>query len=90
MKRNLRCIKWRRTKEPLDESEKGEWKSWLKAQHSENQDHGIQSHHFIDGEIDGEIVETVTIFLGSKIMQMVIAAMKLKDASSLEGKLWPT
>ena len=28
--------KWRRTKEPLDESEKGEWKSWLKAQHSEN------------------------------------------------------
>ena len=41
-------------------------------------------------QIDGEIVETVTIFLGSKIMQMVIAAMKLKDASSLEGKLWPT
>ena len=25
-----------RTKEPLDESERGEWKSWLKAQHSEN------------------------------------------------------
>ena len=28
--------KERRTKEPLDESERGEWKSWLKAQHSEN------------------------------------------------------
>ena len=28
--------KWRRTKEPVDESERGEWKSWLKAQHSEN------------------------------------------------------
>ena len=28
--------KWRRTKEPLDESERGEWKSWLKAQHSGN------------------------------------------------------
>ena len=28
--------KWRRTKESLDESERGEWKSWLKAQHSEN------------------------------------------------------
>ena len=27
--------KWR-TKKPLDESERGEWKSWLKAQHSEN------------------------------------------------------
>ena len=26
----------RRSKEPLDESERGEWKSWLKAQHSEN------------------------------------------------------
>ena len=28
--------KWRRTKEPLDESERGEWKIWLKTQHSEN------------------------------------------------------
>ena len=28
--------KWRRTKELLDEGERGEWKSWLKAQHSEN------------------------------------------------------
>ena len=28
--------KERRTKEPLDESERGEWKSWLKVQHSEN------------------------------------------------------
>ena len=26
---------------------KGEWKNWLKAQHSENQDHGIRSHHFM-------------------------------------------
>ena len=40
-------------------------------------------------EIDGETVETVSdfIFLGSKILQMVIAAMKLKDAYSLEEKL---
>ena len=28
--------KWRGTKKPLDESKRGEWKSWLKAQHSEN------------------------------------------------------
>ena len=42
-------------------------------------------------EIDGETVETVAdfIFLGSKITA-VTAAMKLKDAYSLEGKLWPT
>ena len=26
---------------------KVEWKSWLKAQHSENEDHGIWSHHFM-------------------------------------------
>ena len=43
-------------------------------------------------QIDGETVETVAdfIFLGSKTLQMVIAAMKLKDTCSLEGKLWPT
>ena len=43
-------------------------------------------------QIDGETVETVAdfIFLGSKSLQMVIAAMKLKDVYSLEGKLWPT
>ena len=43
-------------------------------------------------QIDGETVETVeqwlTLFLGApKSLQMVIAAMKLKDACSLEGKL---
>ena len=40
-------------------------------------------------EIDGETVETVSdfIFLGSKSLQMVTAAMKLKDSYSLEGKL---
>ena len=43
-------------------------------------------------KIDGENVETVIdlIFLGFKIMQMVTAAMKLKDSYSLEEKLWPT
>ena len=40
-------------------------------------------------EIDGETVETVRAFLGGapKSLQMVTAAMKLKDAYSLEGKL---
>ena len=44
-------------------------------------------------EIDGETVETVAefIFWGApKSLQMVIAAMQLKAAYSLEGKLWPT
>ena len=44
------------------------------------------------GQIDGETVETVSdfIFSAPKSLQMVIAAMKLKDTYSLEGKLWPT
>ena len=43
-------------------------------------------------EIDGETVETVSdfIFWAPKSPQMVIAAVKLKDTSSLEEKLWPT
>ena len=42
--------------------------------------------------IDGETVGTTSdfIFWASKSLQMVTAAMKLKDAYSLEGKLWPT
>ena len=42
--------------------------------------------------IDGKTMETVTdfIFWAPKSLQMVIAAMKLKDAHSLEEKLWPT
>ena len=43
-------------------------------------------------EIDGETVETVSdfIFWAPKSLQMVTAAMKLKDTYSLEEKLWPT
>ena len=43
-------------------------------------------------EIDRETVETVSdfIFWAPKSLQMVTAAMKLKDAYSLEGKLWTT
>ena len=43
-------------------------------------------------KIDGETMETGTdfIFWAPKSLQMVIAARKLKDACSLEGKLWQT
>ena len=43
-------------------------------------------------EIDGETVETVSdlIFGAPKSLQMVTAAMKLKDTYPLEEKLWPT
>ena len=43
-------------------------------------------------DIDGETVEIVSDFIlgSSKILKMVIVAMKLNDAYSLEGKLWQT
>ena len=43
-------------------------------------------------QIDGQTVETVTdfIFGAPKSLQMVTAVMKLKEAYSLEAKLWPT
>ena len=43
-------------------------------------------------EIDGETMETVRDFIlgAPKSLQMVTAAMKLKDICSLEEKLWPT
>ena len=63
--------------------------SWLKAQHSENED--MASCPTTSWEIDGKTVETVShfIFLGSKITADgdCSYAIKLKDAYSLEGKL---
>ena len=43
-------------------------------------------------QIHGETAETVSHFIlgAPKSLQMVTAAMKLKDTYSLEGKLWPT
>ena len=62
-------------------------KNWLKTQHSENYDHGIWSHHFM-GNRWGNNGKSDRLFWGApKSLQMVIAAMKLKDAYSLEEKL---
>ena len=70
---------------------RGEWKSWLKAQHSENEDHGIWSHHFM-GNRWGNSGNSIRLYFGGlqKSLHMVTAAIKLKDAYSLEGKLWPS
>ena len=63
-------------------------KSWLKAQHSENEDHGIRSHHFM-GNRWGNSGNGVRLYFGGapKLLQMVTAAMKLKDTYSLKEKL---
>ena len=70
--------KWRRTKEPFDESERGESKSWLKTQHSENKDHSIRSHHFMANRWG--TVETVADFFwgGSKITADVDCSHEIK------------
>ena len=51
----------------------------------------MASGHITSWQIDGETVETVAdfIFMAPKSLQMVIAAMKLKDTYCLKGKLWP-
>ena len=77
----------------------GELKSLLMKMKVESEKVGLKlniqktkimaSRPITSGEIDGERVETVSdfIFGAPKSLQMVIGAMKLKDAYSLEGKL---
>jgi len=45
----------------------GEWKSWLKTQHSKNKGHGIQSHHFMANKWGNNGNSDRLIFLGPKI-----------------------
>ena len=75
--------KRKKTKEPLDKSEKVGLK--LNIQKTKV----MASHPITSWQIDGETVGTVTdlFFWAPKSLQMVTAAMKLKDACSLEEKL---
>ena len=72
----------------LMKSESGEWKVGLKLNIQKTKI--IASGPTTSWEIDVETVETVSDFRAPKSLQMVTAAMKLKDAYSLERKLWPT
>ena len=84
--------KQRGTKETLDEGERGRWKSWLKTQHSKNEDHGIQSHHFMaKWWINTGNIKWQTLFYWVPTsMCTVTEAMKLKEACFLEEKIWQT
>ena len=64
-----------------------ESESWLKAQHSETKI--MASSPITSWQIQGKTVEIVADFIlgAPKSLQMVTAAMKLKDDYSLEGKL---
>ena len=63
-------------------------KSWLKTQHSENKGHGIWSHLYMANRWENSGNSERLIFIWApKSLQMGSAAVKLKDACSLEEKL---
>ena len=100
-RRNINNLKYANDTTLMAESEE-ELKSLLMKVKEESEKVGLNlniqkmkimaSGPFTAWEIDGETVGTVSDFFwgAPKSLQMVIAAMKLKDAYSLEGKLWPT
>ena len=99
--RNINNLRYADDTTIMAESE-GELKSVLMKVKVENENVGLKlniqktkivaSVPITSWEIDEETLETVTdfIFWTPRSLQMVTAAMKLKDAYSLEGKLWPT
>ena len=99
-RRNINNLRYADDTTPMAERE--EQKSLLKKVKEESEKVGLQlniqktkimaSGPITSWEIDGETVETVADFIlgAPKSLQVVTAAMKLKDAYSLEGKLWPT
>ena len=80
----ISICKWYHSDGRKRNTKRGEYKSWLKTQHSKTKDHGIWSHH---GKYMGKKwKQWQTLFSWApKSLWMVTAAMKLKDAYSLEG-----
>ena len=69
--------------EVKEESEK----AGLKFNIQKNEDHGIWSHHFMANRWGNNGNSDTLFSWAPKSLQMVTAAMKFKDACSLEGKL---
>ena len=100
-RRNISNLRYVADTTLMEESEK-ELKSLLMRLKEESEKAGLKlnikktkimaSTAITSWQINGETVETVSdfIFLSPKSLQMVTAAMKLKDACSLEEKLWQT
>ena len=78
--------KWR-TKEPLDESERGKWKVGLKLNIQKTKI--MASSPIISWQIDGETVADF-ILGGSKIIADGDCSHEIKGTYFLEGNLWPT
>ena len=100
-RRNINNLRYADDTTHMAESEE-ELKSLLMKVKEENEKVGLNlniqktktvaSDSITSWQIDGETMETVRdfIFLAPKLLQMVTAVMKWKDACSLEEKLWPT
>ena len=88
----LKGRKWRNLKSLLMKVQEGSEKDGLKCNIQKTK--VIVSHPITSWQIDREtIAGFIYFFMGwvsPKSLQMVTVAMKLKDAYSLEGKLWPT
>ena len=100
--RNINNLRYADDTTLMAESEE-ELKSFLVKMKEESEKIGLKlniektkimaSNPVTSSQIDGETVETVADFIlggAPKSLQMVTAAMKLKDPYSLEEKLWPT
>ena len=99
--RNINNLRYADDTTPMAESQE-ELKSLLMKVKEESEKVGLKlniqkttimaSDHISSWQIDGETMEIVTtLFWGApKSLQMVTAAMKLKDTCFLEEKLWPT
>ena len=97
-KRNINNLRYADDTTLMSES-KEELKSFLMEVKEESEKAGLKlsiqktkimaSGPITSWQINGETIETVTDFIFGGL-QIVIAAMKLKDACSLEEKLWPT
>ena len=61
-------------------------KRWLKAQHSENKDHGIWSHHFMTDRKEKVEIVTNFLFLGSKITPVSDCSHEIKRCLLLGKK----
>ena len=74
-------------KSPLMEVKKQSEKAGLKFNIQKNQDHGIQSHHFMENRREKNGNDDRLFYWAPKSLGTVTAAMKLKDVCSLEEKL---
>ena len=102
-RRNINNLRYVDDTALMAESERNWRASWWKWKRRVKEEYGLKlniqktkimpSCPITSWQIDAEIMETMTKFIlggAPKSLQMVTAAMKLKETCSLEEKLWPT